>query len=144
MKKVSNVEHNNKRQSSSNVRQGSLASESKEVFTMEEQISEVNEIFVEDISKGTEMRSIGVPTQYGWYPPDIKSGGTSIGLGSLGTQTNDGGAQLQSHIDVFYTTLNEKQRKGLEIAKQQLGQSFSLEKCLLYITWKKEQEKYSS
>jgi hypothetical protein len=53
---------------------------------------------IDNISEGTEMRSIGVPTQYGWYPPDIKSGGTSIGLGSLGTQTNDGGAQLPSHI----------------------------------------------
>jgi hypothetical protein len=59
----------------------------------------IQETNSQHLSEGTEMRSIGVPTQYGWYPPDIKSGGTSIGLGSLGTQTNDGGAQLRSHID---------------------------------------------
>jgi hypothetical protein len=46
------------------------------------------------------MRSIGVPTQYGWYPR-LYVGGTSIGLGSWGTQTNDGGAKLRSHINLI-------------------------------------------
>lgn len=49
---------------------------------------------------------------------------------------NQHSTETNSNVDLFMNTLNAKQKKGLQVAAQQLGSSFSLEKCSLYLTWK--------
>jgi hypothetical protein len=46
-----------------------------------------------------------------------------------------------SIAEAYLATLCEKRRKGYEIAKQQLGDSFSLEKAVGFIDWLKTTQK---
>mgnify|MGYP005726201223 CR=1 FL=1 len=41
---------------------------------------------------------------------------------------------------VYLKTLNEKEKKGYEIAKSHLGMSFDLEKSIGYLEWKKKNQ----
>ena len=44
-------------------------------------------------------------------------------------------------IQEYLNSLNEQERKTLEIAKDHLGTSFNIRKSIGYITWKNKQEK---
>lgn len=44
-------------------------------------------------------------------------------------------------IQEYLKSLNEQERKTLEIAKEHLGTSFNIRKSIGYITWKNKQEK---
>lgn len=44
-------------------------------------------------------------------------------------------------IQEYLKSLNEQERKTLEIAKDHLGTSFNIRKSIGYITWKNKQEK---
>ena len=44
-------------------------------------------------------------------------------------------------IKEYLKSLNEQERKTLEIAKEHLGTSFNIRKSIGYITWKNKQEK---
>lgn len=41
---------------------------------------------------------------------------------------------------MYLKTLNEKEKKGYEIAKSHLGMSFDLEKSIGYLEWKKKNQ----
>lgn len=44
-------------------------------------------------------------------------------------------------IEQYLKSLNEQERKTLEIAKDHLGTSFNIRKSIGYITWKTNQKK---
>jgi hypothetical protein len=44
------------------------------------------------------------------------------------------------NTELYLKTLNEKEVKSYTIAKSHLGSSFSLEKSVGYLKWKKKQE----
>jgi len=47
----------------------------------------------------------------------------------------------EKSIQEYLKSLNEQERKTLEIAKDHLGTSFNIRKSIGYITWKNKQEK---
>lgn len=44
-------------------------------------------------------------------------------------------------IEQYLKSLNEQERKTLEIAKDHLGSSFNIKRSIGYITWKTNQKK---
>ena len=44
----------------------------------------------------------------------------------------------QMYLDKYILSLNEKELKAYNIAREHLGMSFSLEKSIGYLTWKKD------
>jgi len=46
--------------------------------------------------------------------------------------------QEQMHVDKYLLSLNEKELKAYHIAREHLGMSFSLEKSIGYLNWKKD------
>jgi transcriptional regulator CtsR len=44
-------------------------------------------------------------------------------------------------IEQYLKSLNEQERKTLEIAKDHLGTSFNIKRSIGYITWKNNQKK---
>jgi len=45
---------------------------------------------------------------------------------------------LETYINLYINTLNEKEKHAYEIARDHLGMSFQIEKSIGYIQWKKE------
>jgi hypothetical protein len=48
-------------------------------------------------------------------------------------------ASTEKLVSDYLKTLNEKEKKGYEIAKSHLGMSFQMEKSNGFIEWKKKQ-----
>lgn len=46
--------------------------------------------------------------------------------------------QEQMHVEKYLLSLNEKELKAYHIAREHLGMSFSLEKSIGYLNWKKD------
>ena len=46
--------------------------------------------------------------------------------------------QEQMHLEKYLLSLNEKELKAYHIAREHLGMSFSLEKSIGYLNWKKD------
>lgn len=44
----------------------------------------------------------------------------------------------QMHLEKYLLSLNEKELKAYHIAREHLGMSFSLEKSIGYLNWKKD------
>jgi len=49
-------------------------------------------------------------------------------------------AKLKKLAELYIETLSEKEMKSYDIAKSHLGSSFSLEKSVGFLKWKKKQE----
>jgi len=45
------------------------------------------------------------------------------------------------NVDGYLRSMSEKERLAYHIAKEHLGSSFTVEKCVGFLRWKKTQEK---